>query len=118
VVNALTTETLALTLFDDESLRQARRFARVNAEHCGLENSGDDIEQIVAELLTGSRSKQNPTDLQISEDDDGLVVSANLSGASILEMTDLAERVLSRLSTSWGWTAGPLGVHVWSHVRH
>jgi hypothetical protein len=112
--------TLRLDLLgDDEPLRQARRFVRLQAEQLGLEDSADDAVQVTAELLGGLGAGTRPTALHVGEDAGALVV-----GVDVRFPDDRTRPVLSghtrdllvQLSAATGWSPTDGGAQVWCRV--
>ncbi|WP_432497575.1 hypothetical protein [Kineococcus gypseus] len=102
-----------LRLLDGAAQQQARRFVRLAAQQCGLEERGDDAALAVAELLGGPEGEVEPTAVQVGEADGGLRLGVDLRGPSLLHLHEHSEALLSALSSSWGWEARPGGVHAW-----
>jgi len=105
---------LSLDLLTGQSLRQARRFVRLQAEQCGFEERGDDAVLVVAELLEGPGDEWVPTAVGVAESAGGLLVSVDLGGPQPLRLRDHSEALLTAVSTSWGWRPAPRGVSAWS----
>ncbi|WP_337062561.1 hypothetical protein [Kineococcus sp. G2] len=97
-------------------LRQARRFVRLQAEQCGLEQRGDDAVLAAAELLEGAESAVTPTAVQVAEADGGLLIGVDLRGRRLLHLNEHSEALISALSCRWGWRVHGQGVHAWCHI--
>ena len=114
-----TTAGLRLDLLGDaEPLRQARRFVRLQAERCGLEQQGDDAVQVTAELLSGLGHRLRPTALHVTEAGGTLVLGVDLQYADDgpPPLPQHTRAVLSHLSSDWGWGPAEAGARLWCRL--
>ncbi|MEZ0166110.1 hypothetical protein AB2L27_15230 [Kineococcus sp. LSe6-4] len=106
-------------LGDDEPLRQARRFVRLQAEQLGLEDVADDAVQVTAELLGALGEGTRPTALRVGEDDGALVVGVDVplpGDRTPPVLSDHTRDLLTELSAATGWSRTDDGARLWCRV--
>lgn len=106
-------------LGEDEPLRQARRFVRLQAEQMGLEDAADDAVQVTAELLAGLGTGSDPTALRVGEDAGHLVVGVDVrftDGRTRPVLSGHTRDLLTQLSAATGWTPTDDGARLWCRL--
>ncbi|GAB3468412.1 hypothetical protein AB1207_15525 [Kineococcus endophyticus] len=106
-------------LGDDEPLRQARRFVRLQAEQLGLEDAADDAVQVTAELLGGLGAGSSPTVLRVGEAAGALVVGVDVrfaDGRTRPVLSGHTRDLLRQLSGETGWSPTDGGAQLWCRV--
>ena len=105
---------------DDDALRQARRFVRLQAEQCGLdEDRGDAVTQAMAELLHAGGADRRLLAIEVSEAPDGIVIGVDVAGRQEVVPPESTRALLAGLSSDWGWEPVEDGVRIWCHLtRH
>ncbi|MEZ0491103.1 hypothetical protein AB2L28_02485 [Kineococcus sp. TBRC 1896] len=106
-------------LGEDEPLRQARRFVRLQAEQLGLADAADDAVQVTAELLGGLGAGSSPTALRVGEDAGCLVVGVDVrfaDGRTRPVLSGHTRDLLAQLSAATGWSPTDDGAQLWCRV--
>ena len=101
---------------DDDALRQARRFVRLQAEQCGLdEDRGDAVAQVTAELLHAG-GEAMPAAVEVAEVADGMLVAVVLPGGDAIPLGEPTTALLDALASEWGRERSDGGARLWCHV--
>ncbi|MCI2240330.1 hypothetical protein MO973_45710 [Paenibacillus sp. TRM 82003] len=100
-----------------EALGRARRFVRLYAQQCGVdEERADDLVQAAAELLGAEGAVEQLQAVEVRELPDGITVVLDLAGLEEVLVRDEAAALLSALTRDWGWYRVPGALQVWCEV--